>query len=159
MITTANYQLYTTLTASTTLALVFVIAMGLFLVELLMLPLQLVRSLLKRSSPQPTAAYILRFGLSGLAVAALVFVVGLASVLLPMFRSAPTDLVIGIPRTSSALLISPTLIVLVSVVLLVLMWSQRWWSPLIRIHMTAVAGAAFVFSWTMAQAGYLGLWV
>jgi hypothetical protein len=37
VITTANYQLYTTLTASTTLALVFVIALGLFLVELLML--------------------------------------------------------------------------------------------------------------------------
>ncbi len=161
VITTANYQLYSTLTISTTLGLVFVIALGLFLVELLMLPLQIVRSLLKRSDSQPTAAYILRIGLSGLAIAALVFVVGLASVLLPMFRSAPTQLVIGIPRTSSALLILPPLIVLIGVVLLpllVLMWKRRWWSTLIRVHITAVAIAGFVFCWTMAQTGYLGLW-
>ncbi|NUQ05798.1 MAG: alpha/beta fold hydrolase [Anaerolineae bacterium] len=161
VITTANYQLYSTLTTSTTLGLVFVIALGLFLVEILMLPLQIVRSLLKRSDPQPTAAYILRFGLSGLAIAALVFVVGLASVLLPMFRSAPTQLVIGIPRASASLLILPPLIVLVGVVLLpllVLMWKRCWWSTLIRVHITAVAIAAFVFSWTMAQAGYLDPW-
>ena len=161
VITPANYQLYTSLTTSPPSALILVIAVGLFLVELLLLPLQLIRGLLKRSNPQPIPATILRFGLTGLAVTGLAFIVGLTSVLLPMFQLSPTQLIVGIPRASALLLALPPLIVLVSVILLPLlvqMWKRRWGTALIRIHITAVLGAALVFSWIMAQAGYLRLW-